>query len=65
MYYRSHHAGVGSGSVKSGILSVPGIAGFEWVPARIGCFGNKKYLFFKYNWHFKTGKTGTHSSADT
>jgi len=26
-----------------GILSVPGITGYEWVPARIGCFGNKKY----------------------
>ena len=32
-----------------GILSVPGIADYEWVPARIGHFGNKKYLFFKFN----------------
>ncbi len=34
-----------------GILSVPGIAGYEWVPARIGRFGNNnnnnKYLFLK------------------
>jgi len=28
-----------------GILSVPGIADYKWVPARIGHFGNKKYLF--------------------
>jgi len=32
---------------SQGILSVPGIAG---VPARIGRFGNKKYLFLKYQW---------------
>ena len=34
--------------VIQGILSVPGIAGYEWVPARIGYFGNMKYLFLKY-----------------
>ncbi len=33
---------------SQGILSVPGIAGYKWVPARIGHFSNKKYLFLKY-----------------
>jgi len=32
---------------NQGILSIPGIAGYEWVPARIGCFGNKKIFIFK------------------
>jgi len=31
-----------------GILSVPGIAGYKWVPARIGGFGSKKILFLAY-----------------
>jgi len=31
-----------------GILSIPGIAGYKWVPVRIGHFGNKKYLVLKY-----------------
>ncbi len=39
-----------------GILSVPGITGYESVPARIGCFGNKKYLFLKYQWLIKKRK---------
>ncbi len=26
---------------------VPGIAGYEGIPARISCSDNKKYLFFK------------------
>ena len=34
--------------MMQGILSVLGIAGYVWAPARIGCFGNKKYLFLKY-----------------
>ncbi len=34
--------------LNQGILSVLGIAGYEWVPARIGRFGNNKYLFLKY-----------------
>jgi len=29
-----------------GILSIPGIAGYEWVPARIGCFYKGKIFFF-------------------
>jgi len=33
---------------KQGILDVTGIADYEWVPARIGCFGNKNHLFLKY-----------------
>jgi len=28
-----------------GILSVPGIAGYEWVPARIGHFYKNKIFF--------------------
>ncbi len=37
-----------SRTVQVGNTKLPGIAGYEWVPARIGCFGNKKYLFLKY-----------------
>jgi len=33
---------------QQGILSVTWIAGYEWVPARIGHFGNKQYLFLKH-----------------
>ncbi len=29
---------------KQGILSVPGIAGYEWEPARIGRFLNTNYF---------------------
>ncbi len=47
-----------------GILSVPGIAGYEWVPARIGPF-YKEIFFHNTNVRLKTWKTGTHSSADT
>ncbi len=48
-----------------GILSVPGIAGYKWVPARIGRF-YKFEIFFSFDqWPVKTGKTGTHLSADT
>ena len=31
--------------IEQGILSVPGIAGYEWVPARIGCFYKYKIFF--------------------
>ncbi len=31
-------------SLGQGILSIPGIAGYEWVLARIGCF--YKYTIF-------------------
>ncbi len=31
-----------------GILSVPGIAGYKWVPARIGRFYQQKILFLFY-----------------
>jgi len=31
--------------VNQGILSVPGIAGYEWVPARIGRFYKYKIFF--------------------
>jgi len=49
-----------------GILSVPGIAGYEWVPARIGRFYKDKIFFFpNTNGQFKTGKMGAHLSADT
>ncbi len=30
-------------SLDQGVLSVPGIAGYKWVPARIGRFGYKNY----------------------
>ncbi len=40
------------------------MAGYECVPARIGRF--YKYIFFhNTNGQLKTGKTGTHLSADT
>ncbi len=45
-------------------LSVPGIAGYEWEPARIGRF-YKNNFFSYYQRPIKTGKSGTHSSADT
>ncbi len=32
--------------LNQGILSVPGIAGYEWVPARIGRFYKDKIFFF-------------------
>ncbi len=50
--------------MSQGILSVPGIAGYKWVPARIGRFINTIF-FHNSNGQLKTGKTGTHSSADT
>ncbi len=51
---------------KQGILSVLGIAGYEWVPARIGRFYKYKIFFFhNTNGQLKTGKTGTNSAADT
>jgi len=50
---------------KQGILSVPGIAGYKWVPARIGHFYKDKIFFYNTNGQLKTGKMGTHSSADT
>ncbi len=33
------------GKIKQGILSVPGIAGYKWVPARIGHFCENKFFF--------------------
>jgi len=51
--------------IMHGILSVPGIAGYEWEPARIGYFFNTKYFFHNTNRWLKTGKRGNHSSADT
>jgi len=48
-----------------GILSVPGIAGYKWVTARIGRFYKDKIFFSYYQRPIKTGKTGTHLSADT
>jgi hypothetical protein len=49
-------------SLNQGILSVPGIAGYEWVPARLACFYQNKILFFYFtNGQLKTGKTGTQS----
>jgi len=47
------------------VLSLPGIAGYEWVPARIGLFIKTKYFFHNTNGQLNTGKMGTHSSADT
>jgi len=52
-------------SFNQGILSVPGIAGYKWEPARIGHFFHKKIFVHNTNSHLKTGKMGTHSSADT
>jgi len=57
--------GQGIVKIKQGILSVPGIAGYELVPARIGLCLKTKYIFHNTNSQLKTGKTGTHSSADT
>ncbi len=51
--------------IDQGILSVPGIAGYEKVPARTGHFYKHKYYFHNTNGLSKTGKTGTHLSADT
>jgi len=51
--------------LEQGILSVPGLAGYESVPARIGFFFNDKLFFIIPMANKKTGKTGTHSSADT
>jgi len=49
-----------------GMLIVPGIAGYEWVPARICRFFQNKIFFHYTNGQLKTGeKTGTHLSADT
>ncbi len=31
--------------INQGILSVPGIAGYDWVPARIGRFYKDKIFF--------------------
>jgi len=58
------HVGMSNYPIQ-GILSVPGIAGYEWVPARIGCFINTKYFFHNTNGQLKAGKAGTHLSADT
>jgi len=48
-----------------GILSLPEIAGYEWVLARIGRFYRDKIFFHNTNGPLKTGKTGTHLSAVT
>jgi len=48
-----------------GILSVQGIAGYECVPAIIGHFYKYKIFFHNTNSQLKTGKTGTHLSANT
>ncbi len=37
--------GLKVGNLGQGILSVPGIAGYVWVPARIGCFYKEKIFF--------------------
>ncbi len=47
-----------------GILSVLGIAGFEWVPARLAHFYQTKYCFYWTNGWSKTGKTGTQLYAE-
>jgi len=43
-------------SREQGILSVPGIAGYEGVPSRIGHFYKDKYFFHNTNGQLKTGK---------
>ncbi len=40
---------------SQGILYVPGIAGYKWVPARIGRFFNTKYCLYFTNGQLKTG----------
>ncbi len=45
---------------KNGILSIPGIAGYKWVPARIVHFFQNKTKI-----QLKTRKVDTHFSADT
>jgi len=43
---------------SQGILSIPGIAGYGWVPARIDHFYNYKIFFSYYKWPIKNSKNG-------
>ena len=43
-----------------GKLRLPGIAGYEWVPASEGNFFKTKYFFRNIKRLSKSGKIGTH-----
>ncbi len=53
-----------SGNSNQGIFSVPGIVGYEWVPARLACIYQNKILFLFNQQPIKNRKTGTKLYAE-